>query len=125
MTIVTVKSAETAIGCAIKVHSTLGPGLFESVYKACLAHELRKAGLTFREEAKVPLNYDGVLIDCAFRADLIIEEELIVEIKSVDQVTPTHRKQLLTYLKLTGLKKGLVFNFNSPLLKDGIVSIVG
>ena len=124
MALVTVGSAETVIGCAIRVHARIGPGVFESVYLPCLAYELAKAGLHFKQQVTVPLVYDGLVFDQAFRADLIVEDELIVEVKSVEQITPVHLKQLLTYLRLTGLRKGLLINFKSSLLKDGIRSVV-
>ena len=124
MALETVPSAEVVIGCAIKVHTELGPGLFESVYMPCLVHELQKAGVRVRQQVRVPLTYDGLDFDCAFRADLIVEEELIVEVKSVDKLSPVHHKQLLTYMRLSKINKGLLFNFNEKLLKDGIKSIV-
>ena len=124
MALVTVDSAELVISCAIKVHSATGPGLFESVYELCLTHELAKAGVKFRRQVLVPLIYDSIVISQAFRADFMIEDELIVEVKSVDQLTALHHRQMLTYLKLTGLRKGLLLNFNAPRLKDGLKSVV-
>jgi GxxExxY protein len=124
MTLVTTESATKVIGLAIKVHRTLGPGLFESVYQMCVAYELRKAGIAFVQQKTIPVVYDGIVFDHAFRADLIVEEELIIEIKSLEKMTPVHKAQLLTYMKLTGLRKGLVMNFNVSLLKDGIISVV-
>jgi GxxExxY protein len=124
MALVTVDSAEIVISCAIKVHSATGPGLFESVYEPCLTHELAKAGVKFRRQVAVPLIYDNIVIDQAFRADSVVEDELIVEVKSVEQLTPLHHKQLLTSLRLTGLRKGLLINFNAPRLKDGLKSVV-
>jgi len=124
MALVTVDSAELVISCAIKVHSATGPGLFESVYEPCLTHELAKAGAKFKRQVLVPLIYDNIVIDQAFRADFIVEDELIVEVKSVEQLTLLHHKQLLTYLRLTGLRKGLLINFNAPRLKDGLKSVV-
>jgi len=124
MTLVTTESATKVIGLGIKVHRALGPGLFESVYQTCVAHELRKAGMVFEQQRAIPVVYDGMVLDHAFRADLIMERELIVEIKSIEKVTPLHHAQLLTYMKLTGLRKGLMMNFNVSLLKDGIKSIV-
>ena len=124
MKLVTVPSASLVIRCAIKVHSELGPGLFETVYVLCLVHELLKAGARVRQQVRVPLKYDGITFDCAFRADLVVEEELIVEVKSVDKLAPVHYKQLLTYLRLSKIKKGLLINFNEKLLKDGLKSVV-
>ena len=124
MALVTVECAEVVIGCAIRVHSALGPGLFESVYEPCLAHEMAKAGVTFRRQVLVPVIYDNIVIDQAFRADLIVENELIVEVKSIDQISPVHQKQLVTYLRLAGLHKGIILNFNVARMKDGIKSVV-
>jgi len=124
MTLVTTESATKVIGLGIKVHRVLGPGLFESVYQTCVAHELRKAGMVFEQQRAIPIEYDGIVLDHAFRADLIVERELIVEIKSIDKLTPVHHAQLLTYMKLAGVRKGLMMNFNVSLLKDGIKSIV-
>jgi len=124
MTLITVPSADLVIKCAIKVHTELGPGLFETVYLLCLVHELLKEGLRVRTQVRVPLEYDGLVFDCAFRADLIVEDELIVEVKSVDKLAPVHSKQLMTYMRLCKINKGLLLNFNEKLLKDGIKSIV-
>jgi GxxExxY protein len=124
MALVTVDSAATVIGCAIAVHRTLGPGLFESVYEPCLAHEMHKAGLRFQRQVALPLIYDSIRFPQAFRADFIVEDELLVELKSVEHLQPVHHSQLLTYLKLAGLRKGLLINFNVRLLKEGLRSIV-
>jgi len=124
MTLVTTESATKVIGLAIQVHRVLGPGLFESVYQACVAHELRKAGMRFEQQKGIAIVYDGLVFEQAFRADLVVEDELIVEIKSIEKLTYLHHTQLLTYLKLSGLRKGLIMNFNVPVLKDGLKSIV-
>ena len=108
------------IGCAMKVHSALGPGLLESCYEACLVHELSKAGLSVRRQAELPVEYDGVRVDAGFRIDLLVEHVVIVELKVVDRVLPIHEAQLFTYLKLTGCRVGLIINFNVQSLKDGI-----
>ena len=108
------------IGAAIKVHRVLGPGLLESVYVKCLAYELRQAGLPISTEVRLPVQYEGVNLDCGFRLDLIVNGEVILEVKSVRKLAPIHEAQLLTYLKLTGLPIGLLLNFNVPLLKQGI-----
>ena len=108
------------IGCAIEVHRTLGPGLLESTYEACLAHELRQAGLAFETQVQIPIVYKGEEFPCGFRADLIVEERLLVELKSVDRFLPIHDAQLLTYLKLRSLHVGLLINFNSQPLRNGI-----
>ncbi len=112
---------EKVIGLAIDVHRALGPGLLESAYRKCLCYELKNHGLQFVEEEPVSLRYKDLLIDCAYRADIIVENKLVVEIKSVDRIEPVHEAQLLTYLKLRGIKVGLLLNFNVKLLKDGIV----
>ena len=124
MTLITTPSASIVIGCAMKVHRTLGPGLFESAIEPCLAHEMTKAGLEFERQVTVPLIYDGLNLGRGFRVDFIVERELIVEVKCVERLLPVHDAQLLTYMKLTGLRKGLILNFNAALLKNGIRSFV-
>lgn len=108
------------IGCAMKVHSALGPGLLESVYEECLFYELRKAKLNVGKQIPVPLVYQEVQMECAYRLDLIVENKIIVEVKAVESLQPIHSVQLLTYLKLTKCKLGLLINFNVLHLKDGI-----
>ncbi len=115
---------EVVIGGAIEVHRTLGPGLLESAYQACLTHELRQRGLIVRREVMVPVVYKGLRLDCSYRIDLLINEALIVEAKSVERFDDIHVAQVLTYLKLTGLPLGLLINFNSKLLKHGIRRII-
>ncbi|MBI4979685.1 MAG: GxxExxY protein [Spirochaetes bacterium] len=115
--------ADKALDCAFKVHRTLGPGLLESVYHKVLLHELRRAGLAVESEVVIPVVYDGIAFEFGFRADIIVEKKVIIEIKSVETVLPVHKKQLLTYLKITGLKLGLLLNFNTALLKEGIVRL--
>ena len=122
--LVTVPSADRVIQCAINVHRTLGPGLFESVYGRCLSLEMASAGLRFQEQLAFPVTYGGLQIGPAFRVDFIVEDELVLEIKSVDVLQRVHLMQVRTYLRLTGLKKGLLMNFNVPVLKDGIRSVV-
>jgi GxxExxY protein len=112
---------EAIIGGAIEVHRQLGPGLLESAYQACLCHELELRGIAFKDEVPVPLIYKGLSLDCGYRLDLLVADEVIVELKSVEQLLPVHEAQLLTYLRLTGKKVGLLINFNVPVLKDGIV----
>ncbi len=124
MVLVTTPSTETVIGCAVKVHRALGPGLFESVYQPCLAYELDCAGLTFEQQVTLPVTYGGVSFERAFRADFIIEHELIVEVKALEKILPVHASQVLTYLRLSGLRKGLLINFNVPVLKEGLKSFV-
>jgi len=108
------------IGCALEVHRQLGPGLLESTYEQCLAHELRLNGIGFKIQHPQPIEYKGVKLDCGYRADLIVEDELIIELKSVKKIRGIHEAQLLTYMKLSGLKTGLLMNFNVRKLKDGI-----
>jgi GxxExxY protein len=109
------------IGCAIKVHRSLGPGLLESAYQACLAYELTKGGLSVEREVPVPVLYDGVRIDCGFRIDLLVEGQVIIELKCVERINAVHEAQLMTYLKLSGIHRGLIMNFNVALLRDGIL----
>ncbi|RZJ61345.1 MAG: GxxExxY protein [Hymenobacter sp.] len=106
---------------AFRVHTALGPGLLESVYEAALAHELRKEDLLVATQVPLPVTYDGVRLELGFRLDLLVEHKVIVEIKSVDALTDVHHKQLLTYLKLSGLKLGQLINFNVPSLRDHII----
>ena len=109
------------IGCAIEVHKELGAGLFESVYETCLILELEKQGLHVESQVDIPLYYKGQLTDKKFRIDLLVENEVIVELKSVNEVLPIYEAQLLTYLKLANKHLGLIINFNVPLLKNGII----
>ena len=108
------------IQSAIAVHRTLGPGLLEGAYRACLGHELRKRRLAFVAEQLVPICYDGVMLDDAYRLDLLIEAQVVVEVKAVEIVLPVHAAQLLSYLRLTGKPLGLLINFNVSLLTDGV-----
>lgn len=112
------------VDSAIRIHKALGPGLLESVYHLVLMHELVERGFCVRSKVPIPLRYESLQIDEAFEADLIVEEQVIVEIKSVETLLPVHSKQLLTYLKLTNLHLGLLLNFNSAYLKDGIIRLV-
>ena len=109
------------VDAAIKVHSILGPGLLESAYQVCLAHELRKRGLAVRREVLTPVRYDGVVLDVAYRIDLLVEERVVVEIKTVAKIAPVHEAQLLSQIKLGDYRVGLLINFNVARLKDGIV----
>jgi len=111
---------DAIIGAAITVHRELGPGLLESVYEKCLALELTKSGLQTTSQKEIPLTYKGLALESGFRADLIIENKVLVELKSVDQILPVHTAQVLTYLKLSNLRTGLLINFNVQLLKNGI-----
>jgi GxxExxY protein len=108
------------IGAAIEVHRLLGPGLLESSYRECLCRELSLRGIRFRREFGIPLQYKGIQLECGYRADLVIKELVVVELKAVDQLTPVHDAQLLTYLRIGGWRVGLLINFNVLVLKDGI-----
>ena len=112
------------IGCALEVHRNLGPGLLESTYEQCLAHELTEAKISFKVQKSLPVLYKGVNIDCGYRVDLLIEDKLIVELKSVERMLGVHEAQLLTYMKLSGINLGLLINFNSKVLKDGLKRFV-
>jgi GxxExxY protein len=112
------------IGCAMKVHTKLGPGLLESAYEAALAHELTKAGLSYERQKPMPLIYDDVKLDVGYRLDLIVEGKVVVDPKSVENFTSIFTAQMLTYLKLSGCKLGLIINFNVEHLRDGIKRIV-
>lgn len=116
--------ARLVVDAAYRIHSTLGPGLFESVYEHTLALELEKRGLSFVRQQGIPVVYDELRLEIGFRADLIIESKVIVEVKSVEQLAPVHKKQLLTYLRLADKRLGLLINFNTALIKDGIVRVV-
>jgi GxxExxY protein len=114
----------TIIGAAIDVHRALGPGLLESAYEACLAHEIAERGLSVESQKPLPVIYKSVHLDCSYRLDLLVENAVIVEIKSVDALLPIHTAQLLSYLKLANLQVGLLINFNVEILKNGIRRIV-
>jgi len=111
---------EAIIGAAIQVHRVLGPGLLESAYEACMAFELKKRGLRIEQQKPLPLVYDQVKLDCGYRMDLLVEEAVVVEVKSVDTLAPIHEAQVISYLKLSGCKVALLMNFNVLQLKDGI-----
>ncbi len=108
----------------LKIHRALGPGLLESVYEEVLSYELMKDDLKCKRQVGIPVIYEDIKMDLGFRADMIVEGKVIIELKSVENVLPVHKKQLLTYLKLTNMKLGLLINFNVPLIKDGIKRIV-
>lgn len=112
------------IGIAIEIHRALGPGLLESAYEACLCHDLREAGFVINNQVPLPVVYKDVRLDCGYRLDIVVNNELILELKAIDKILPIHEAQLLTYLKLTGIKKGLILNFNTPVLKNGIKRLV-
>lgn len=116
--------ASTIVNSCYQIHTKLGPGLFESVYEEILFCELNQEGLGVRRQQSIPLVWEEIKLDLGFRADLIVEDKVLIEIKSSAAIAPVHQKQVLTYLKLTGLKLGLLVNFNEALIKDGIQRVV-
>jgi len=116
--------AKVIVDCAYKVHTTLGPGLLESVYEAALAYELGKRGLEVERQRPLPVVYENVRLEEGFRADLVVSDLVIIELKSVEEVAPVHKKQLLTYLRLADKRLGLLINFGAAKIKDGISRIV-
>jgi len=116
--------ARIVVDTALHIHKALGPGLLESAYVAILAHELRKAPLHVETQVPVPIHWDGLALEVGFRADMVVEDKVILELKSVEALAPVHSKQLLTYLRLADKRLGLLINFGAPLLKDGIFRIV-
>ena len=115
---------ERIIGAAIEVHRALGPGLLESAYEECLCYELQQDSLNVRRQVPLPVIYKSVKLDCGYRIDIIVEESVVIELKTVERLLPVHQAQLLTYLKLGHYKTGLLLNFSSAVLKDGIKRIV-
>jgi len=111
---------EIIIGAAIEVHRATGPGLMESVYEQCLCYELSQRGLHFQRQVELPVKYKGIKLDCGFRMDMVVEDAIVLELKTVDELLPIHSAQLLTYLKLSGKRLGLLINFNEPVLKRGL-----
>src|SRR5205085_6416396 len=116
--------SEQVIGAAIEVHRILGPGLLESVYQKCLAHELTLRGIDHRQQVQLPIVYKGATLDCTLFMDLVVADQLVVELKTVDKLQAIYEAQLLTYLKLSRIHRGLLINFNVPLLKDGLKRMV-
>jgi GxxExxY protein len=116
--------AKQIVDAAYRVHTTLGPGLFEIVYEVALAHELTKRGLSVVRQQPIPIKYDSITFDEGFRADLIVEDKVIIEVKSIENVAKVHKKQVLTYLRLTGKRLGLLINFGEELIKDGTTRVV-
>ena len=112
--------ASSAIDASVGVHRELGPGLLESVYEQCLLHELTARGISTKTQVSVPVSYRGLHLETGFRADLILDDALLIELKAVESLLPVHQAQIITYLKLTRLPLGLLINFNVPLLKDGL-----
>jgi GxxExxY protein len=118
------KLSSKVIGAAIEVHRHLGPGLLESAYEECLCHELDLRNTGYERQKALPVIYKGKGLDCGYRLDIVVDNQLIVELKSVEKIEPIHRAQLLTYLKLSDIRLGLILNFNVTMMKDGIVRIV-
>jgi GxxExxY protein len=112
------------IAAAMKVHSSLGPGLLESAYEACLAYELRRSGHCVQSQLELPVRYDGVTIDVGYRIDLLVDDAVIIEVKAISKLHPVHHAQVLSYLKMSGHHVGLILNFHTALLRDGIKRIV-
>lgn len=115
---------EKVIGAAIEVHRVLGPGLLESAYEECLCHELKLRGLPFERQVPLPVSYKGVKLDCGYRMDLVVSRSLVVELKTVDRLQKVHEAQLLTYMRLGGIQRGLLLNFHSELMKGGLKRLV-
>ncbi|HEY8900142.1 MAG TPA: GxxExxY protein [Chthoniobacterales bacterium] len=115
--------ASQIVDAAFKVHQSLGPGLLESVYEVCLAHELHRRGLTFERQVALPIVYEGLELEAGLRLDLVVERQIIIEIKTVESLLPVHHAQALTYLKLSGLHLAFLINFNVPLIKQGLKRI--
>jgi GxxExxY protein len=118
------KLGEQIIGAAMRVHTALGPGLLESAYEACLAHELSKQGLSVGRQLPLPISYDGIELDCAYRLDVVVEGVIVLELKAVEKVLPIHSAQLISYLKLGNYPLGYLFNFNTVHLREGIKRLV-
>jgi len=116
--------SKVIVDCCYKIHTELGPGLLESVYEEVLYYELTKRGFKCSRQKGIPVIYQGIKMDIGFRADIIVENKVIIEIKSIEEIAPVHKKILLTYLKLTELKLGLLVNFSKELIKDGITRVV-
>ncbi len=115
---------EKVIGCAIEVHRTIGPGLLESAYDACLTHEFQLNGVAFERGVAIPILYKGMHLNCAYRADFVVEKELLIELKSVEHLQPIHQAQVLTYMRLLNLRQGLLMNFNVQKLVDGLRNLL-
>jgi len=118
------KLSSRIIGAAIEVHKALGPGLLESAYEECICHELSIGGLSLERQKPLAVRYRGINLDCGYRLDVVVEDAIILELKSCEKIEPIHKAQLLTYLKLSGFKLGLLLNFNVTLMREGIVRIV-
>ncbi len=112
------------IGSAIEVHKALGPGLLESAYEECLCHEFDLREISYKRQHAIPVQYKGAKLDCGYRMDILVDNRVVLELKSVDCLEPIHEAQVLTYLKLTGFKVGLLINFNVPVLRDGVKRLI-
>ncbi len=112
------------LGCAIEVHKSLGPGLLESAYQHCLCHELKLNHINFQKEKPLPINYKGCKLDCGYRIDILVENEIILELKSIERLQRIHEAQIISYMKLAQIKQGFLINFNVTLLKDGLKSFI-
>ena len=117
------KLTERIIGCAIEVHKGIGPGLLESAYEECLCYELSQAGLSFERQVSLPVIYKQVKLDCGYRLDIVVESQIIIEVKAVDQIISIHEAQLLSYLRMLNKRLGLILNFHSTVMKSGIKRI--
>ena len=118
------KLTESIISAAIEVHKSLGPGLLESAYEQCLCHELYLRGIKFQRQRPLPLEYKGIKLDCSYRLDILVEGQIVIELKTIEKILPVHQAQLLTYLKLLPAKVGLILNFREARLKDGICRLI-
>jgi GxxExxY protein len=114
----------SVIAAAMKVHSSLGPGLLESAYELCLAHELAKQGLSIRKQVSIPIRYEELMIENGYRIDLLVNDRVVIELKALETLLPVHRAQLLSYLRLGGFKLGYLLNFNVAHMRDGVARIV-
>lgn len=123
-TLIHAELTNSILGCAFGVHTRLGPGLLETAYRKCLVHELKKAGHVVRQEVAIPVSLGDVSVECGFRADLIVDDRVLVELKAVDALAPIHQAQVLSYLRLSGLRVGLLMNFNTISLRQGIKRLV-
>lgn len=118
------EASKAIVDAAFKIHTKLGPGLFESVYETVMLFELRSRGLQVRNQVVLPITYESLCVEGAFKIDLLVEEKVIVELKSIDCLIPNYKKQLLTYMKLSGYRLGLLINFNEELIKNGIIRLI-
>jgi len=116
--------AKEIVDASYQIHSTLGPGLLETVYEVCMQYELSKRNIKYKSQVGIPVEYEGVKLDTGFRLDILVENQVIIELKAVEKTTSLHEAQLLTYLKLTGLRLGLLINFNVPIIKEGIRRLI-